>query len=436
MIVVKNRIGGLVLAGVVAAVAMGLTTGVVTLSMTVMGAVVAVLCGLALVMIRSALTGASEARAHRMAEPELEEAAPFPRDTPLDTAPEAEETAEDEAVDNAVRLVPVMPPDAPTTSKSWAGGSPQLPEGTEWPVFQDSPARFLAQIDCASLPPALWNGLGSRDGALVFFGFESTPDGVWPVRVMHVSGALEPLESPEMTAGRACWPLDVRPAQDFGQADQPVAPDWARLHDVDFDDPAYQPFDWTSASILLVRLKEAVQAAAEGLSGEDRAALIATARQLANLVDAVWSRREDTAFAGELRASLMTGLAGLKLPRPDGGARALMQDGAARKAYFAPFEQHCRQVYTGCPGDLPDAQRAMFEPLWMHNAYHEAGAMGIEDMFDETGMGPEEAVVLLELPSSELLGWTFGSGRSFRVFATREALDQGDLSQCWASVVG
>lgn len=437
MIVVKNRIGGLVLAGVVAAVAMGLGTGLVTLSIPVMGAVLAVLCGLAVVMIRSALTEASVARGavdDDAADPLFEDARPFPQDIPVEPAV-AEEPAEAEAhADRSVRLVPVMPPDAPTQTDSWAGGCPQLPADVDWPAFDGAPARFLAQIDCSGLPPALWDGLGVRDGALAFFAFEQTEDGAWPVRVLHANGARASVEPPESVADRPCWPLQLCPARAFAETEPPSSPDWARLHEVAFDDPAYLPFDWTSAALLMGRLKTAVQIAAEDLTGDDRADLIATARQMADLVDQIWARRGESAFDAGICADLMQGLSGLSLPVPGAEAAPLLQDVAALKAYFAPFEEYCRQVYTRNPADLPDAQRALFEPLWTHNAHHEAGTMGSEEMIDAAENQPGDPVLLLELPSSELLGWTFGAGRSFRVYAARAALEQGDLSECWASV--
>ncbi|MBL8046384.1 MAG: DUF1963 domain-containing protein, partial [Anaerolineales bacterium] len=46
--------------------------------------------------------------------------------------------------------------------ENFADTRPRLPSGTEWPQIDGEPADFLAQIDCASLPPALWNGLGPR----------------------------------------------------------------------------------------------------------------------------------------------------------------------------------------------------------------------------------------------------------------------------------
>lgn len=61
--------------------------------------------------------------------------------------------------------------------RSWLGGLPFMPEGTEWPRSTSSeypdqgerPLHFLAQIACEDLPPELWGGIGPRTGWLLFF---------------------------------------------------------------------------------------------------------------------------------------------------------------------------------------------------------------------------------------------------------------------------
>ena len=55
-------------------------------------------------------------------------------------------------------------------SRSWLGGLPKMPIGTLWPhANPETPLHFVAQLNCADLPPELWEGLGPRSGWLLLF---------------------------------------------------------------------------------------------------------------------------------------------------------------------------------------------------------------------------------------------------------------------------
>ncbi|MCW2318553.1 uncharacterized protein YwqG [Rhodoblastus acidophilus] len=65
------------------------------------------------------------------------------------------------------RQIPIRFDEAP---RSWLGGLPMMPKGTEWPRDREgAPLHFVAQIACADLPAALWNGQGPRKGWLLLF---------------------------------------------------------------------------------------------------------------------------------------------------------------------------------------------------------------------------------------------------------------------------
>lgn len=65
------------------------------------------------------------------------------------------------------RQVPIRFDEEP---RSWLGGLPKMPAGTAWPhVKPKKPLHFVAQLDCAGLPPELWGGLGPRTGWLLLF---------------------------------------------------------------------------------------------------------------------------------------------------------------------------------------------------------------------------------------------------------------------------
>jgi hypothetical protein len=110
----------------------------------------------------------------------------------------------------------------------------------------------------------------------------------------------------------------------------------------------------------------------------------------------------------------------------------LLRHRAAARYYFGAFERDCRRVYTEDPGRLPAAQRALFEPFWAHSARQETGSIGTDDLRVPTG--PGRAELLLELPSSELLGWMFGEGRALRIYAQPGDLARGALDRAWGSV--
>lgn len=84
-------------------------------------------------------------------------------------------------------------------ARSWLGGLPRMPVGTEWPRAKtQTPLNFVAQIDCAGLPPELWGGLGPREGwLLVFIDFEGIDNETTSARVLHVAELGPEVPPPE-----------------------------------------------------------------------------------------------------------------------------------------------------------------------------------------------------------------------------------------------
>ncbi|MGE7432971.1 YwqG family protein [Kitasatospora sp. NPDC001175] len=57
------------------------------------------------------------------------------------------------------------------------GGEPELPPGTEWPVWEgNGPLSFVASIDCAALPTGELDIPVPSDGTLLFFYFDGQLD--------------------------------------------------------------------------------------------------------------------------------------------------------------------------------------------------------------------------------------------------------------------
>ncbi|ALH82112.1 DUF1963 domain-containing protein [Sphingopyxis macrogoltabida] len=175
----------------------------------------------------------------------------------------------------AIRLVPQIPPRDADGATSWLGGTPRLDARTPWPEIRETPADFLAQIDCAALPAELWDGLGPRSGALAFFIHPRDGD----MLVVHVAEPGDPVGPPRpqgdddvffaphgglrfgdlMPFTRRAfpqWPVDlvaVRPGDpDPRDAEGGDDGPGHRLYRAGYDiaDPAWHPFDWASMTAM------------------------------------------------------------------------------------------------------------------------------------------------------------------------------------------
>lgn len=367
------------------------------------------------------------------------------RCAPAGAPPQTQAAARSDKVDTGadagaagVRLIPRLPGGAGVPRGSWLGGCPDLPEGADWPVIGGQPGQFLAQIDCAALPAALWNGAGPRRGALVFFRAARPAGADLPVHVMHVEGRLSRRAPPRGVEKRPHWPLMVQAAAEATDRADAPEPDWPLLHAADLSHAGFQPFDWASARMLLGAMNCLIGTLA-GQFGAKGAAQVAQAEAgLAALYAALDAARNAGDFGAGVQTMLRHGLAALHLPGPpsaagDSAPVPLLRHRMAAGYYFSAFERHCRRVYTEDPARLPAAQRALFEPFWAHNARHETGCIGTEHA---PGLSDDGAAgdLLLELPSSELLGWMFGEARALRIYARPDDLARGALDRAWSSV--
>lgn len=178
-----------------------------------------------------------------------------------------------------VRLVPQVPILPGTSPRSWFGGTPSLPEGTAWPICDGKPAAFLAQIDCSSLPPDLWDGAGPSTGWLSFFlGME---EGYIAAKILHTRSPGAPVQPPgpidfewldlsEITTmdwtalarkDVPKWPVDVvwvpSPEEDplvrepvsGGRDGDPRAVRYQTGFAL--TEPGWKPFDWATTLLLL-----------------------------------------------------------------------------------------------------------------------------------------------------------------------------------------
>jgi hypothetical protein len=391
------------------------------------------------------------------------------------------EQSEVEAV--TLRLVPQIPPRDAISTNSWLGGRPRLPGGMDWPQIDGEPADFLAQIDCASLPPALWDGLGPRDGALAFFihrrGYRmhvvhlrngdvavtpplalDDPDGWFGPHGGLRFGDLEPF------AVRAFpeWPVDlvaVRP----GDADPRVEADpnepGATLYDRSYDiaDPAFHPFDWGSmtamAALLEMRLDrlmtEAVPppgASAEAIVElEQRAAINREARTRAEeIIAIIHDSAAHEAFSASDATAVMSALHAIHWARsvhrvdPETGADThetitlpLTTHRADANLWVHDYQtilfDRAKHAWCANPDSLSAPMRAFYEPYWRDLAAREMASIGHEPFRYVHDFDADRDAVLLELPTSGLMSRMFGDCDNLVVTIDKADLAVGDFSQ-------
>ncbi len=427
-----------------------------------------------------------------IAEPAIAEpigAAPAVADAPFDEATldalasEVEQRAHGighrAANQPSVRLVPQIPPRDAIFRTSWLGGRPHLPADMAWPQVDGSDGDFLAQIACADLPHALWEGLGPRTGWLAFF---SNPDtGAATAVHLHDDG---PPRDPPRAAGAAYfhpygvdsadlmplairafpeWPVDVVTVEpgtadpDYGSADDAAA---LLTADYDIADPAFHPFDWPTmlalAEILESRIAEQpLDGAAPGDASDELALAIGDAAagntdaaQRAGEIIAIIREgaEQGVSFSPPDATAVMAGLHAIRwtrvwtvanaetgedlvetitLPltrhRPDGD---LWVDD-----YRTILFDHAKHAWCRHPATLSAPARAFFEPLWQAMADREIAAMGNFPSLHAVGFDDERDTVMLEFPAGGLMSRGTRDGGNL-VFAIRKAdLAAGDFAK-------
>jgi len=382
-----------------------------------------------------------------------------------------------------LRLVPQIPLRDAISTNSWLGGRPRLPEGMPWPQIDDEPADFLAQIDCASLPAALWDGLGPRDGALAFFihrrGYHmqvlhlrdtdvavppplalDDPDGWFGPHGGVRFGDLEPF------AVRAFpeWPVDLV-AVGPGDADPRVEGDpneiGAMLYNRSYDiaDPAFHPFDWGSMTAMVAILEmrpdrlrpagtPAPGASAEEIVAlEQRAAINREARDRAGeIIAIVRESAAKEAFLASDASAVMTALHAIHWAKavhridPETGAEThetitlpLTTHRADANLWVHDYQtilfDRAKHAWCAKPDSLSAPMRAFYEPYWRDLAACEMAAIGHEPFRYVHDYDEDRDAVLLELPTSGLMSRMFGDCDNLVVTIDKADLAVGDFSR-------
>lgn len=253
---------------------------------------------------------------------------------------------------------------------SWLGGLPEMPSHILWPESEAAAALFVGQIALTDLPADIWGGLGPKTGWLLFF--------------LGYSGKAFVIHTEHKGAPRAY--LNEKILQHFG-----LLGESQRLRQAGLAVPGQCPPKIPLAVTKTGEMPEIPRAA----------------------YDRKW---ELLAHIGELDSSNPK-IAPLafeqELPAPD----------LARNGLYALLQSR--------EGFAPDV-RSVFEEFWTHCAGMEtgtmSGAVGQEFWYD----APENPVLLMRLPTSDILGWQFDDV-AVGIFIAPDDLKNRNWDKAWYS---
>lgn len=371
----------------------------------------------------------------------------------------------------SVILTPAVPLPA-CDAVGWFGGAPSLPNEVEWPEVAGTPLCFVAQINLAQLPQNIWSGVGPRHG---YFSFFVHPTDV-KAKVLHVDGALSKRQGPSPVSSNwfrnhydkrppvseyfPQWPVQL--IGNVGQLPEPAgwrkgqAPGFPKPfkdEKLDLRNPAHQPYDERTLDALVEILDKVLESRLISIARllETKKLKDDVAAALSNLQVDVQSAhqsyseiKEDMspyrqaydrdALAPHLHAlnGLQSGSTTYHRDDEEGYAEIQVSKGKLihqALGFLQILERHAKYTYLESPEKLTPEAKKRFETIWAFDAIHERGGMSHPPKgFIYTAHGPESPnEVLLELPTSDLLGWIWGDMYSVVLTVARNDLANGTL---------
>jgi|GEM_PF-3197462 len=374
-----------------------------------------------------------------------------------------------------VRLKLAMTEEECAGSRSWIGGNPSLPDDVPWPELEGAPANFYAQVNCAELPDGIWGGLGPKEGWLCFFAsrghlskvavlhtLELGKERQAPVPPAHYDGIRN--QRPrlaEMTGDTAKlaprWflvptPVDTNLEPDY-QNNWPARDkrrEWKRDFWKNTFSPTRCPPPDREAAIVLI---ESFQTYLERqLQPDWRAAIERSDPTGARLAAFDRAKGRFDELAGDYRSELEGGSFRFESARAFSEALMTIDTSGWWNAnakvkpevlglhetpvqdYFDFLETDLRVRYRDDPSSMPEPYRSDFFEYWRICACGEAPFMGGVPHEGFVYSRIENPVFLLELPSSDLLGWYFGDLYSMAFFIRLEDFEQRNWEAAWGDV--
>ncbi len=370
-----------------------------------------------------------------------------------------------------VKLTPSNMPDVEPAG--WFGGTPRLPKGYVWPEINGKPGIFVCQIDLTKLPNEIWSRAGPRHGYFAFFlNLEGNQ-----AHLAHVDGGLVRQQGPGYTdtywarpaagidpataAHAPEWPVAAtchsgpQPAPaGFHLGKHPNFPDPRSSEELDLADPAFHPLNAEMFNLLIDGIDKNINQQktavtrflSKTLKDEDRKTLEdyvevmqATAAQFQDIkadlmpyqehydeakISAYLSKIGDLPLRGfQFLTTDANGVAKLELHEYCVSGPHPIFSRTWQSAYLGALYDQGRYARAG----LPAAQRARLEAIWALEAQYEAGIIGHAPQGHiYTPHGPDsENEVLLELKTSNLLGWCWGDMYSIVFLISRADLAKG-----------
>ena len=329
----------------------------------------------------------------------------------------------------------------PGHSDSWVGGRPFLPRDVPWPDLDGHPCRFVAQIALHMLPPDIWGGLAPKSGWLVFFQSATKSHGG---RILHTRTLGEERQPPSRMLFEAPYIRDDQDlADDIFGTDVMVSSRWPlrvsepppmEEHRPDFlsdlktvtwrPGGAWHPFDWETLQLALVLVERQCGALLDQLDpASPRAVATEAVRAQAQRFRAEAVSLSDHAPFDLAFATVVTEwLEQPQLPfARDGKPFKLAPLAFVLPRYRTLFEMRARQIYAADPEALPLATRTLFEPFWRQMAAADRLVIGgdAEELFSRGEW------LLLALPSSRMLNWSFGDWSDWGALIDGHAIADG-----------
>ena len=369
----------------------------------------------------------------------------------------------------SVMLTPAVPLPA-RDAAGWFGGSPMLPNDVQWPEIDGTSLCFVAQIDLTKVPQNIWSGVGPRQGHFAFF-IHSTE---LAAKVLHIDGKLEKRSGPSPVGAQWWrdhddkfppvsthfpeWPVQL--GRCFGALPEPAgwqkgkAPGFPKPNEAqifDLTNRAHHPFDERTLGLLIECIENELNARQASLSKflENKKLKDDVAQAMKGLLTTVQSSsteflkiKDDLApytanFDHQNVEPYLHALDGLasghtvyRKDDEEGCADVEVAHGKLIKyagGFLHLLERHARYAYIDNPEKLSPDAKAGFETRWAFDAVHEKGGMSHPPHgFMYTPHGPSTPnEVLLELPTSDLIGWIWGDTYSVVLTIARDDLANG-----------